>query len=106
MNTFSVLICILFSPTDACGFHLQSFSSLLHSTADGVLMGSMDSMWSGLEVDFGLGKIEEVSKWSLGGVHVESWQTPCGIMGTPGMLNKIHHKKIEHATSHIEYLYK
>ena len=39
-------------------------------------MESMDSRWSELEVDFGLGEIEEVNRWSLGGVHVESWWTP------------------------------
>ena len=71
---------------------MDSTSSLfpLHSTLHGVFMESMEFHWSGLEVDFGLGKIKEVSRWSLGGVHVESWQTPYGIMGTPGMLNKIH----------------
>ena len=39
-------------------------------------MESMDSRWSRLEVDFGLGEIEEVNRWSPGGVHVESWWTP------------------------------
>ena len=62
-------------------------------------MGSMDSSWSGLEVDFGLSEIEEVNRWSLGGVHVESWWTL-------EMLNKIHLQGIEHATSCIECLYK
>jgi len=45
----------------------------------------VESTWTphGVEVDFGLGQIEEVSRWSLGGLPVES-------IKTPGMLNKMH----------------
>ena len=50
----------------------------VQSTPHGLLMDSsqsphgvlMESTWSGLEVD--LAKFKEVSRWSPGGVHVES----------------------------------
>ena len=83
-------ICILHSPTDPRGVHLQSTICpppvLLQSpplpvhsswTPHGV---HMESRWSRLEVDFGLSQIQGVTEWSPGGLHVESWWTgPCGV---------------------------
>jgi hypothetical protein len=60
-------------------------------------------IWSGLEVDFGLGQIEEANRWSPSGVLMDSQWTPCGIhKDCMETLNKMHIQGIEHTISHID----
>ena len=111
--------CILHSPTDPHGVHLQStcspwsppglhmsppsvhllsFSSVLHSTP---LL--MESSWSPHGVD--CNRILDLVKSmkSIGGLLVESQWTPGGIhKDCMEMLNKMHPQGIEHTISCID----
>src|ERR1700683_2814570 len=100
--------CILHSPTDPHGVHLQSTFSPppvllqcppLHSTPHGVHMESTRSI-CGVDCNRTL---DLVKLKSIGGVLVESWWTPCGIhKDCAGMCNKMHPQGIEHTISCID----
>jgi len=95
------ICCILHSPTDPCGVHLQSICSPwsppgLHMTPPPVLLQCppLHSSWSpqGVHMEWigsGLDQMEGVNRWSPGGVHKDCAE----------MLNKMHPQRIEHTIS-------